>query len=126
MNRWSIYIDVEEFSGIYRRRQGRAIQALGKLMEALFLVASKKFSTAPERLFIHQFGDGFVVVSDFIEPNPQRPIAICLAAMRHLIGKGVATKAAISEATSQISLAVIPKRCWLRDRIRVRWILERA
>jgi hypothetical protein len=51
---------------------------------------------APERLFIHQFGDGFVVVSDFMEPNPQRPIAICLTVMRYLIGRGVATKAAIS------------------------------
>lgn len=96
MNRWSIYIDVEGFSEIYMCRQGRAIQALSELMEALFLVASKKFPTAPERLFIHQFGDGFVVVSDFMEPNPQRPIAICLAVMRHLIGRGVGTKAAIS------------------------------
>jgi hypothetical protein len=96
MNRWSIYIDVEGFSEIYRLRQGRAIQALAELMEALFLIASKKFPTAPERLFIHQFGDGFVVVSDFMEPNPHRPIAICLAVMRRLIGKGVATKAAIS------------------------------
>jgi hypothetical protein len=96
MNRWSIYIDVEGFSEIYRRGQGPAVQALGGLMEALFLVASKKFSTAPERLFMHQFGDGFVVVSDFMEPDPQRPIAICLAVMRHLIGRGVTTKAAIS------------------------------
>lgn len=96
MSRWSIYIDVEGFSEIYRLRQGRAIQALGEVMETLFLVASKKFPTAPERLFIHQFGDGFVVVSDFMEPNAQRPIAICLAAMRHLIGRGVATKVAIS------------------------------
>ena len=96
MNRWSIYIDVEGFSEIYRLRQRRAIQALSDLMEALFLVASKKFPRALERLFIHQFGDGFVIVSDFIEPNPQRPIAICLAVMRHLIGRGMATKAAIS------------------------------
>ena len=96
MSRWSIYIDVEGFSEIYRLRQGRAIQALGELMEALFLIASKKFPATPDRLFIHQFGDGFVVVSDFMEPNPQRPIAICIAVMRHLIGRGVATKAAIS------------------------------
>ena len=96
MSRWSIYIDVEGFSEIYRVAQRRAIQALGDLMEALFLVASKKFPTAPERLFIHQFGDGFVVVSDYMEPNPQRPIAISLTVMRYLIGRGVATKAAIS------------------------------
>lgn len=96
MDRWSIYIDVEGFSEIYRYQQGRAIQALGDLMEALFLVASKKFPTAPERLYIHQFGDGFVVVSDFMEPHPQRPIAICLAVMRHLLSRGVATKAVIS------------------------------
>jgi hypothetical protein len=96
MNRWSIYIDIEGFSEIYKRRQGRAIQALGELMEALFLIASKRFPQAPERLFIHQFGDGFVVVSDVMEPNPERPIAICLAVMRHLICRGVATKATIS------------------------------
>jgi hypothetical protein len=119
MSRWSIYIDVEGFSESYRFRQGRATQALRELMEALFLVASKKFPTAPERLFIHQFGDGFVVVSDFMEVSPQRPIAICLVVMRHLIGRGVATKARFQEATSQISPAVTPKRYWLHHAIGV-------
>ena len=81
MSRWSIYIDVEGFSEIYRLRQGRAIQALGEVMETLFLVASKKFPTAPERLFIHQFGDGFVVVSDFGAEctTPHRHMSCCYA-----------------------------------------------
>lgn len=97
MNRWSIYIDIEGFSEIYQSDRGRAIAALGELMSALFKVGSRAFANAPRRLFIHQFGDGFVVVSDFPEESPDQPIAICLAVMRHLISRMVATKAAISK-----------------------------
>jgi hypothetical protein len=96
MNRWGFYIDVEGFSAIYRNEKDRAIRALNELMEALYKVGSTVFSKSPDRLFIHQFGDGFVVVSDFPERTAERPLAICLAVMRHLIAKGVATKAGIS------------------------------
>ncbi len=95
-NRWSIWIDVEGFSALYRVNEARAIQVLGELMESLFNIGTTVFSRSPDRLFIHQFGDGFVIVSDFPEARPDRPIAVCLAVMRHLLIRGIVTKAAIS------------------------------
>jgi hypothetical protein len=96
MKRWSIYIDVEGFGVMYRCDQRQALAALSGLMDALFQIASRVFSISPDRLFIHQFGDGFVVVSDLPETQPERPLAITIAVMRHLLAKGVATKAAVS------------------------------
>jgi hypothetical protein len=96
MDRWGVYIDIEGFSAIYRRNKGRAIRALGDLMDALYKIGGSTFAKSHERLFVHQFGDGFVVVSDFPENTPERPLAICLAVMRHLIARGVATKAGIA------------------------------
>lgn len=95
-NRWSIWIDVEGFSNLYRLNSNRAIQHLSYLMESLYRIGIHVFGNSSNRLFIHQFGDGFIVVSDFPEPNPTRPLAICIAVMRHLLKKGVLTKAAVS------------------------------
>ena len=95
-NPWSIWIDVEGFSTLYATNSKRAKLNLGFLMEALYKVGSLVFNRESERLFIHQFGDGFAVISDFQEDEPTRPLTICIAIMRHLLKKGVATKAAIS------------------------------
>lgn len=95
-NRWSIWIDVEGFSTVYSTDEVQAICALGDLMEAIYRVGSTVFSKAPDRLFVHQFGDGFIIVSDFPEDRPDRPLAICVAIMRHLLSRGVVTKAAIA------------------------------
>ena len=95
-NRWSIWIDIEGFSVLYNKDLPKAITALSKLTEAVYLVGSQLFSKYPMRLFIHQFGDGFVIVSDFAEHSPKRPIAICIAIMRHLLKLGIITKSAIS------------------------------
>ena len=45
---------------------------------------------------MHQLGDGFIVVSGIPGGNSGRLLCICLGIMRHLIAKGVATKAGIS------------------------------
>jgi hypothetical protein len=95
-NRWSIWIDIEGFSSLYQVDQSRAIFALGFLMEAIFLIGSKIYPKAPERLFVHQFGDGFVIVSDFPEASAERPIAIAICLMRHLIAAGIACKSGIA------------------------------
>lgn len=93
-DRWGIYVDVEGFSAIYRADKNRALHALRELMEALYWVGRSVF--ANERIFIHQFGDGFVVVSNGPEKTPERLVAMSIAVMRHLIARGVTTKAAIS------------------------------
>ena len=96
MDRWGLYIDVEGFSVIYDNDKFRAICALNELMETLYNIGYSAFSKSRGRTFMHQFGDGFVAVSEFPEETPEQPLAICLAVMRHLIAKGVATKAGIS------------------------------
>lgn len=95
-NRWSIWIDVEGFSNCYKKDSIQAILFLNELMVSLYRIGVRLFNKSPDRLFIHQFGDGFIVVSDFPEKKPTRPLAICIAIMRHLLKKGIATKAAIS------------------------------
>jgi hypothetical protein len=101
---WAISIDIEGFSKHYEydeERKTYAILALGELMNSVFLVGSRCFPGTPEknfseRLFAHQYGDGFIVCSDFPESDASRPIAIAIAIMRHMTMKGYAAKAAIS------------------------------
>jgi hypothetical protein len=96
VDRWGLYIDVEGFSRIYDSDKHRATHALNELMEALYGIGFSGFSKAKGRLFMQQLGDGFVVVSEFPEETPETPLCICLGIMRHLIARGVATKAGIS------------------------------
>lgn len=95
--RWGLYIDAEGFSSIYATDKVQALLALGELMEALHRLGSSDFFKCGGRVFIHQFGDGFAVVSEAPAETPEAPLAIALAVMRHLIAKGVAAKAGISK-----------------------------
>lgn len=103
-DRWSISIDIEGFSRNYEHSEKRktyAILALRELMSAVYRIGSQCFpgtqeKNYSERLFAHQFGDGFLVCSDFPEPDASRAIAIAIAIQRHLILKGFVAKAAIS------------------------------
>ena len=95
-NRWSLWIDVEGFSAIYQTDETKALSAIGSLMEAIFKIGSSIYSRHPYRLFAHQFGDGFVIVSDFPEISAERPLAIAISLMRHLLAKGVVCKAAVA------------------------------
>ena len=94
--RWSLWIDVEGFSEIYRRNETDALLALGWLLESIFKIGTTIYSDGPGRLFAHQFGDGLVVVSNFPEDSAERPIAIAISVMRHLIARGVACKSAVA------------------------------
>ena len=67
MNRWAIYIDIEGFSSIFTTNSTRAISLLGTLMKYIHLIGCNIYPKSPERLFAHQFGDGFLIVSDFPE-----------------------------------------------------------
>ena len=103
-NRWAINIDVEGFSKNYEHSEDRktfAILALSELMDSIVKIGISCFPGNPkinysDRLFVHQFGDGFIICSDFPEKNASRAISIAVAIMRHMIIKGFATKAAIS------------------------------
>lgn len=107
--RWGISIDVEGFSKNYEFSEDRktyAILALGELMIAIYRIGTCCYPGTPEknyseRLFAHQFGDGFLVCSDFAEPDGSRAIAIAAALLRHMALKGYVAKAAI--ATGDLS-----------------------
>lgn len=101
---WAINIDVEGFSTNYEHSEDRktfAIKALSELMDSIVKIGTQCFPGDPatnysDRLFAHQFGDGFIVCSDFPEPTASRAIAISATLIRHMILKGYATKVAIS------------------------------
>lgn len=94
--RWSIYIDLEGFGHLYGQEE-QVLLSLGQLMEGIFRIGSYCFPESPDRLFAHQLGDGFVIVSDFPEDTLERPIGVALALLRHVARSGRFAKAAVSE-----------------------------
>ena len=95
-NRLSLWIDLEGFSAGYRLNENRALQAIGSLLESVFKIGATIYSESPSRIFAHQFGDGLVVVSNFPEESAERPLAIAISVMRHLISQGVTCKSAVA------------------------------
>lgn len=87
MDRWSIYIDIEGFSARWEQ-DDNVLWSLGKLMEGIFRIGHNVYPHDPDRLFAHQFGDGFVVISDFHEEALERCVTIAVALMRHVAASG--------------------------------------
>jgi len=104
---WAINIDIEGFSENYEHSEATktyAIQALAELMRAIIRIGTHSFpgrreKSYSDRLFAHQFGDGFLICSEFEEPTGKRAMAIAVTIMRHMIDKGYATKAAVSSGS---------------------------
>lgn len=94
--RWSIYIDIEGFGARYDQTMA-ALLSLNALMEGIYLIGSKKYHDDVNRIFAHQFGDGFVIVSCFEEEKLDRATSIAIALMRHVLASGGLAKASISE-----------------------------
>lgn len=95
-DRWAIFIDLEGFRALYDK-EDLVLLSLGELMEGIYNVGCKCFPESPDRLFAHQLGDGFVIVSDFHEESLDRPIAIAISLLRHVAYLGRFAKASISE-----------------------------
>lgn len=95
--RWCIYIDILGFSRFWECDRGKAYASLGALMRGISAIGSRAYPEDPDRLFAHQMGDGFAIVSDFGEPSLDRPIAIASALMRHMATTGIFAAAAIAE-----------------------------
>lgn len=115
--RWGISIDIEGFSKNYEYNEERktfAILALSELMGAIVNIGRACYPGNPDnnfsdRLFVHQFGDGFIICSDFPEKDASRAISIATALMRHMIMKGFATKTAISSGDMSDIKGCYPK-----------------
>ena len=96
MERWSIYIDIEGFSALYGQ-ENQVLQALGVLAEGILFIWRECYPKTPDRLFAHQTGDGFIIVSEFGAEKLDRPLAISMALLRHVTAFGRFAKAAISQ-----------------------------
>lgn len=94
--RWSIYIDIEGFGSKYDQTMN-ALIPLNGLMEGICQIGTEKYNDDVSRLFAHQFGDGFVIVSCFEEECLDRPVAIAITLMRHVLVSGGVAKASIAE-----------------------------
>lgn len=94
--RLAIWIDIEGFSFLHENHNIQALVILGRLVEDLYLIGSQVYIESPDRLFIHQYGDGFIIVSDFIEDSPKRFLAIALVLMKSLLSLGGLARAGIS------------------------------
>jgi hypothetical protein len=94
--RWSIHIDVEGF-GAKWKDTAEAFRGLNALMAGIYRIGARVYPEPPERLFAHQFGDGFLVVSDFHEERLDRAVLVSIALLRHVLASGAVAKAAIAE-----------------------------
>jgi hypothetical protein len=94
--RWSIYVDMQGFSELFDK-ENQILLSLSELMRAIYRVGTIAYPLVPDRLFAHQTGDGFVIVSDFHEPSPMRAIAIAIVLLRRVASTGRFARAAISE-----------------------------
>ena len=94
--RWSVYIDIEGFGALYEREDA-VLLALCDLMEGIFFVGSKCYPESPARLFAHQTGDGFIIVSEFGAASLEVPVALSVALLRHVVRRGRFAKATIAE-----------------------------
>ncbi|WGI27301.1 hypothetical protein QEN58_09610 [Halomonas alkaliantarctica] len=102
--RWGISVDIEGFSALYESGEAgkdRVIWALHELMDAIIKIGQLAYPgdvalNESDRIFAHQFGDGFVIVSNFEETDSSRCIAIATSIMRHMAICGFCTKSAIS------------------------------
>lgn len=110
--RWAIYIDIEGFGALYDR-EDTVLWALSDLMEAIFLIGEKFYPETPNRIFAHQTGDGFVIVSEFAADTLNVPVAIAIALLRHVSVRRRFAKAAIAEGGFAGITGCYPKR--IRD-----------
>jgi hypothetical protein len=113
--RWSIYIDIEGFGARYDQTMN-ALVPLNALMKGIYLIGSKHYADDVNRLFAHQFGDGFVIVSCYEEKSLDRAIAISIALMRHILASGGLGKASVSEGGFSDVKACYPKEININER----------
>lgn len=95
--RWALYIDIEGFGAKWNDTTMGAFRGINALMQGIFWIGDRFYREPPDRLFAHQYGDGFLIVSDFHEQLLDRAILIGVALLRHLLAIGEIAKCAIAE-----------------------------
>lgn len=115
MRRWAVHIDIEGFGALYDQEVD-VLLSLGSLMEGIYLIGSRVFPESPNRLFAHQIGDGFIIVSEFGSDSLEIPVSIAVALLRHVAATGRFAKAAVAEGDFADIQGVYPNR--VREAIR--------
>ncbi len=99
MDRWALFIDIEGFAKIYPADFIRAMVPLRALMESIYYVGGRVCPETPERLFAHQIGDGFMIVSEFAQRSPRLPVAIGVFLLQRVLLAGGIAKCSISQGS---------------------------
>lgn len=107
MDTWALYIDIEGFSNLFLKEKPRAILLLRGLLNDLYKIGSVLYKDESVRLFIYQFGDGFIICPDF-EEDTLRPISLATALMRSTLFRDGVSKAAITFGTMEDILGCYP------------------
>jgi hypothetical protein len=95
--RWALYIDIEGFGAKWNDTTMTAFRGINALMQGIYWIGDRYYREPPHRLFAHQFGDGFLIVSDFHEQLLDRATLISVALLRHLLANKETAKCAIAE-----------------------------
>ncbi len=93
---WALYIDEEGFAQHWDDTLG-AFRGLNALMEAICRIGRNVYPNVGERLFCYQFGDGFLITSDFHEEDLSRPVLIAIAILRHVLAVNRVARACLAE-----------------------------
>lgn len=107
IGRWAINIDLEGFGHLYDK-EDLVLLSLGELMEGIYRIGVQCYPESPDRIFVHQLGDGFIIVSDFPEDSLERPVAIALSLLRHVAHSGRYAKATIADGEFADILSCYP------------------
>ena len=95
--RWCIYIDILGFCEFWEHEEWDALHPLRELMQGIYTIGKEVSPKGEDRLFVHQMGDGFAIVSEFHEDSLERPLEIAIALMRCVASTGKFAAAAIAE-----------------------------
>lgn len=105
---WALYIDEEGFAQHWDNTLN-AFRGLNALMEAICRIGINVYPNEGERLFCYQFGDGFLITSDFHEEDLSRPVLISIAILRHVLAVNRVARACLTEGNVSDIAGCYPK-----------------
>lgn len=109
---WAMYIDEEGFAHHWDDTIS-AFRGLNALMEAICRIGRNVYPDEVDRLFCHQFGDGFLIGSDFHETDLSRATLIGIAILRHVLAAGRVARGSLAEGNISDISGCYPKE--IRD-----------
>lgn len=96
MRRLAVYLDIEGFSAIYRASEARGYESLRRLMLGVYEIYSRFTGKPADRLFAHQFSDGFLLLQDDWRPSVDRGLAGAIGLLRYLLNWGFVGRAGVA------------------------------